>query len=209
MATGSVFRVTEEQEFSQTNNKDPVTAGLTHPLIADKQRQKHFINHRRTKQLRRAKYVLDSTESEQQPFSYSFVDNSNAWTPEREREGEKTKTGKRQTRSTKKKNTHTQQTQTLKPQGARLTESRCLQLPSPTFAARRPSGALGLQSKCLAGWLLLWVAGWREAMCHQELMAAKLIRGNVTGKYRRGKMFSPSRTQRGGGGGAGRKVGHP
>lgn len=105
MATG----VTEEQEFSQTNNKDPVTAGLTHPLIADKQRQKHFINHRRTKQLRRAKYILDSTESEQQPFSYSFVDNSNAWTPEREREGEKTKTGKRQTRSTK-KNTHTTNT---------------------------------------------------------------------------------------------------
>lgn len=131
-------------------------------------------------------------------------------TREREGEGEKTKTGKRQTRSRKKK-PHTQQTQTLKPQGARLTESCCLQLPSPTLAARRPSGALGLQSKCLAGWLLLWVAGWREAMCHQELMAAKLIRGNVTGKYRRGKMFSPSRTQRGGGGGggAGRKVGHP
>lgn len=203
MATG----VTEEQEFSQTNNKDPVTAGLTHPLIADKQRQKHFINHRRTKQLRCAKYVLDSTESEQQPFSYSFVDNSNAWTPEREREREK-KQRRAKDRHAVQKKTHTQQTQPLKPQGARLTESCCLQLPSPTFGARRPSGALGLQSKCLAGWLLLWEAGWREAMCHQELMAAKLIRGNVTGKYRRGKMFSPSRPQRGGGG-AGRKVGHP
>lgn len=105
MATGSVFQVTEEQEFSQTNNKDPVTAGLTHPLIADKQRQKHFINHRRTKQLRRAKYVLDSTESEQQPFSYSFVDNSNAWTPERER-GRKNKDGQKTDTQYIKKHTH-------------------------------------------------------------------------------------------------------
>lgn len=106
MATG----VTEEQEFSQTNNKDPVTAGLTHPLIADKQRQKHFINHRRTKQLRRAKYVLDSTESEQQPFSYSFVDNSNAWTPEREREREKKQRRAKDRHAVQKKNTHTTNT---------------------------------------------------------------------------------------------------
>lgn len=106
MATG----VTEEQEFSQTNNKDPVTAGLTHPLIADKQRQKHFINHRRTKQLRCAKYVLDSTESEQQPFSYSFVDNSNAWTPEREREREKKQRRAKDRHAVQKKNTHTTNT---------------------------------------------------------------------------------------------------
>lgn len=157
MATGSVFRVTEEQEFSQTNNKDPVTAGLTHPLIANKQRQKHFINHRRTKQLRRAKYVLDSTESEQQPFSYSFVDNSNAWTPEREREREK-KQRRAKDRHAVQKKPHTQQTQTLKPQGARLTASRCLQLPSPTFETERRSGA----PIEVSGWLAASLGGGLE-----------------------------------------------
>lgn len=115
--------------------------------------------------------------------------------PEKEREREKKKTGRRQT--SKKKNKKPQQTQTLKPQGARLTESCSLQLPSPPFGAQQPSGALGLPIE-VSGWLAASsVAGWREAMCHQELMAAIIIRSNVTGKYRRGKMFPPSRPRLG------------
>lgn len=158
MANASNSQVTEEQEFPPKNKKDPVTAGLTHPLIADKLRQKHFINHRRTKHLRRAKYVLDSSESEQQPFSYSFVDNSNARTPEKEREREREKqrwaTDRRAERSRK----NPQQTDIKTTRGS----SDWILLsaaPLPAVQSATTERRSGASNRSV--WLVGCVVGWR------------------------------------------------